>query len=99
MQNFMARFAVTDQTTVLDIGGGAFNWNLLPARPRLTILDIFDHPHKADWATYIVADGCSTGLRSASFDVVFSNSVIEHVGGRERQRQFAAECMRCGHAY
>jgi 2-polyprenyl-3-methyl-5-hydroxy-6-metoxy-1,4-benzoquinol methylase len=31
-----------------------------------------------------------------AFDIVFSNSVIEHVGGIERQRKFADECMRCG---
>ena len=30
---------------------------------------------------------------------MFSNSVIEHVGGIERQKQFAAECMRCGQGF
>ena len=71
------------------MGGGAFNWTL-PSRPQVTILDVFEHPHKADWATYVVGDGCHTDFPSGSFDVVFSNSVIEHVGGIDRQRQFAA---------
>lgn len=99
MKLFVDRFAITGQTTVLDLGGGAFNWTLLPARPKVTILDVYDHGNKADWATYVVGDGCHTDFPSAAFDVVFSNSVIEHVGGIERQRQFAQECMRCGRGY
>jgi ubiquinone/menaquinone biosynthesis C-methylase UbiE len=99
MKRFVERFAITGQTTVLDMGGGAFNWTLLPVRPEVTILDVYDHGNKADWATYIVGDGCHTDFPDAAFDVVFSNSVIEHVGGIERQRQFAAECMRCGRGY
>lgn len=99
MKRFAERFGMTEQTQVLDIGGSAFNWGLLPSRPQVTILDIFEHQDKADWATYVVGDGCHTDLPSASFDVVFSNSVIEHVGGIERQRQFAAECIRCGRGF
>ena len=36
---------------------------------------------------------------SASFDVVFSNSVIEHVGGYENQRQMANEIRRVGRRF
>jgi ubiquinone/menaquinone biosynthesis C-methylase UbiE len=68
-------------------------------RPKVTILDVYDHSNKAEWATYIVGDGCHTDFPDAAFDVVFSNSVIEHVGGIDRQRQFARECMRCGRVY
>jgi hypothetical protein len=99
MKRFVERFEVTQQTKVLDMGGGAFNWTLLPVRPKVTILDVYDHDNKADWATYVVGDGCHTDFPSAAFDVVFSNSVIEHVGGIDRQRQFAAECMRCGRGF
>ena len=31
-----------------------------------------------------------------AFDIVFSNAVIEHVGGRERQRRFVSEAIRVG---
>jgi hypothetical protein len=55
MKRFVERFAITGQTTVLDMGGGAFNWTLLPVRPRVTILDVYDHDNKADWATYLWA--------------------------------------------
>ncbi len=99
MKRFAERFGITGQTTVLDMGGDAFNWMLLPSRPKLTILNIYDQANKAEWAEYVVGDACRTDFPSASFDVVFSNSVIEHVGGIERQRQFAAECMRCGRSF
>jgi 2-polyprenyl-3-methyl-5-hydroxy-6-metoxy-1,4-benzoquinol methylase len=46
-----------------------------------------------------VGDGCKTAFASGEFDIVFSNSVIEHVGGVERQKEFAAECMRCGRGF
>jgi len=99
MRLFAEMFAVTSQSKVLDLGGGAFNWTLLEVRPQLTILDIYEHSDKADWAQYVVGDGCHMSFADRSFDIVFSNSVIEHVGGLERQREFAGEVMRCGGAF
>jgi hypothetical protein len=99
MALFCERFSINRNTNVLDMGGGAFNWTIIPDRPRVTILDVYEHDNKADWATYVIGDGCRTSFKSSSFDVVFSNSVIEHVGGIERQRQFAEECMRCGRGF
>jgi ubiquinone/menaquinone biosynthesis C-methylase UbiE len=42
----------------------------------------------------IVADGRELPLESGSFDWVFSNAVIEHVGGWEHQERFAQEIQR-----
>ena len=96
MRLFAGLFKIDSNTTVLDMGGGAFNWTMLPVRPKLTILDVYEHANRVPWATYVVGDGCKTGFPDKAFDIVFSNSVIEHVGDIERQREFAAECMRCG---
>ena len=41
-----------------------------------------------------VADGCALPFEDRSFDWVFSNAVIEHVGGRTRQECFANEIQR-----
>ena len=38
-------------------------------------------------------------FQSNEFDIVFSNSVIEHVGDYEQQRQMATEVMRVGKKY
>ena len=42
----------------------------------------------------VAADGCRLPFREKSFDWIFSNAVIEHVGDYERQRQFANEVRR-----
>ena len=42
----------------------------------------------------VIGNGCQLPFATASFDWVFSNAVIEHVGGWEQQRQFATEIRR-----
>ena len=48
---------------------------------------------------YAVFDGCSLPFASKSFDLVFSNAVIEHIPGPERQQRFAEEVMRVGRSW
>jgi hypothetical protein len=42
----------------------------------------------------VVASGTELPFENDSFDVAFSNAVVEHVGGREEQRRFVAELCR-----
>ena len=44
----------------------------------------------------VMAELWELGVRGVALDVVFSNAVIEHVGGREEQRRFVAEALRVG---
>jgi ubiquinone/menaquinone biosynthesis C-methylase UbiE len=46
-----------------------------------------------------VADGRNMPFGDNSFDIVFSNSVIEHLGDKKSQEQFAKEIRRVGKAY
>jgi hypothetical protein len=47
----------------------------------------------------VIADGRRLPFKDGSFDLVYSNAVIEHVGDFESQRRFAAECRRVGVGY
>ena len=100
MRRFARAFGVTAETRILDVGGTPFNWSLLGVRPRVTIVNMprareaFDAQFQS-----VFADGRALPFPGRSFDIVFSNSVIEHVGNFESQRQFAAEIARVGRAY
>jgi ubiquinone/menaquinone biosynthesis C-methylase UbiE len=98
MKQFAARFHITPDTRVLDVGGGWLNWTLLEEQPQVTIANVLppghlDRQHAAVW---VMADGRRLPFEDGAFDVVFSNSVIEHVGDAGDQQQFAAECARVG---
>jgi hypothetical protein len=45
------------------------------------------------------ADGCDLPFSDKSFDVAFSNSVIEHLGTFDAQRRFGQELRRVGRRY
>jgi hypothetical protein len=100
MRRFARTFAVTNETRILDVGGTPFNWQLLDVRPRLTIVNMprareaFDAQFQS-----VFADGRALPFPDRSFDIVFSNSVIEHVGNFESQQQFANEISRVARSY
>jgi len=100
MGRFAREFAITAETRVLDIGGTPECWSLLSAPPRLTLLNT---PRaRADLAgavSWVAGDGRCLPFRDRSFDIVFSNSVIEHVGDAASQQQFAREVARVGRRY
>jgi hypothetical protein len=49
----------------------------------------------------VEGDACDLGsvFADGTFDIVFSNSVVEHVGDHERRAAFAREVRRLGRAY
>lgn len=100
MKNFLQRFELTAETRVLDIGGSLFNWLLIPNRPQLVVLNLsISRDKRLKNVTWLVADGCYLPFKDSVFDVVYSNSVIEHLENVQNQRLFAAECRRVGLRY
>ena len=101
MQEFVRLFRPNRQTTVLDVGGTSLRWQMAKVQCRVVMCNI-DQQVKvslADVETFVMADGCALPFSDQSFDIVFSNSVIEHVGDWERQKQFATETRRVGKRY
>jgi len=91
--------------SILDLGGSPYIWNY-PFIPDLdiTILNLPGIVEKSIPSQhrfhYIDGDACNVaGVPDQSFDLVFSNSVIEHVGGPERRAAFAREIRRIGRSY
>ena len=82
-------------------GCGTLNFfeELYPWPERITALGLQDgagfrarYPHVA----YVQGDALALPFADGEFDVVFSNAVIEHVGGREQQRKLVSEALRVG---
>lgn len=75
-------------------------WLKTNKKIRLTVLNLFPQMTNADHIEAIVGDArCLTGLGNNKFDVVFSNSVIEHLGTWEEQNRMAEEVRRVGKRY
>jgi hypothetical protein len=85
---------------LLDVGGSPAFWTQNPVMfGRIDVLNI----HPFDWNEHpeyhiqtCCGDGCALQFAEKSYDVAFSNSVIEHVGSWERQQAFAKEIRRVG---
>jgi hypothetical protein len=75
---------------VLDLGGTTVSWRVLGLRPASVTIVNLDHDGKAPcepWMEMVDADACAGGF--GKYDLVFSNSLMEHLGGHARRQQFA----------
>ena len=100
MERFAREFDIGGSALVLDIGGTPECWGLLAVRPRVVLLNLPQSIGKpAGDELRVAGDGRLLPFRDGAFDVVFSNSVIEHVGGRASQESFAREAARGGRGY
>lgn len=99
MRGMWSSLEMTADTRVLDVGGTSAIWSLLPTRPRLVLLNLTPLQSEDGEAGWVAGDACRLPFKDGAFDVVFSNSLIEHLYTRENQVAFANECRRVANRY
>lgn len=89
---------------VLDVGGKESFWTNRGFQKRkevkITLLNLSEEPTSHSHFNSIIGD--ATDLKrfgDNEFDIVFSNSVIEHLYTYDNQKLMADECMRVGKKY
>jgi hypothetical protein len=85
--------------SVLDLGGTVEWWRRAPLRPKeVTVLNLFE-PGESDDASLVPVTGDACRAREAleavgaptAYDLVVSNSLLEHVGGHAQRVALARE--------
>lgn len=103
MRKFEKQLEITNQTTILDVGGSQYNWQFIKSEPKITVLNL-SKPADGDWDpekknfTFEAGDATQMPYKNKCFDIAYSNSVIEHLYTWENQQKFASEVMRVGKA-
>jgi hypothetical protein len=94
MQQFVRMFDLKDSDKVLDVGGARGNWQLIAVRPHVLLVNLDDDEWSDGKIRKVKGDGTSLTYSDGSFDIAYSNSVIEHVGEWPAQVAFARELAR-----
>ncbi|MEZ0090346.1 class I SAM-dependent methyltransferase [Streptacidiphilus sp. EB129] len=93
-ERFRRCFPDIGDMSVVDLGGTAEMWLRAPLRAKqVHLINLEQHPADLpDWITAENADVTDPEVAAAlgSYDLVFSNSTIEHVGGHSQRRRFVA---------
>jgi hypothetical protein len=92
------------EVQILDLGGTAEYWNtVLPHRSQrlqITLLNIDEPECVVPGFQYLQGDARDLSqFADQSFDLIVSNSVIEHVGDWTDQQQMAGEIQRVARSY
>jgi hypothetical protein len=88
-EEFKRRFPSLPDMKVLDLGGTVVSWRVLGLRPCSVTIVNLDQGESSDepWVEFVRGDACEGGF--GSYDLVFSNSLMEHLGGHARRQKLA----------
>jgi hypothetical protein len=86
---------------VVDLGGTVEAWERAPVRPaEVTVINLFEPGQSEEgWLRPVTGDACAARATLAAagapsaYDLVFSNSLIEHVGGHGPRQALATEIL------
>ena len=88
---------------ILDIGGTYFFWEKMnfTQMPDITftLLNLYPQEVHGENFTSMIGDATQLSFKDKEFDLVFSNSVIEHLFTKENQVKMANEIRRVGKNY
>jgi 2-polyprenyl-3-methyl-5-hydroxy-6-metoxy-1,4-benzoquinol methylase len=94
---------VSRPVSILDVGGSPAFWRSMGFVARedaaITLLNIDVLPDESGFEIVTGDARAMSEFRDGQFDVVFSNSTIEHVGTWQDQERAAAEMRRVGQRY
>ncbi len=99
LRRFARSFNVDEQTKVLDLGGAEYYWPWLEVRPRVTVANYAARDLKRVALDWVRADGRNLPFRDGAFDVVYCNSVLEHLPDEASREAMAREIERVGLGY
>jgi hypothetical protein len=99
MRKFLLRFNIKDSDRIIDIGGYPATWRSIPEKPKILIVNLEEETYEGENLKKIKGDGRALGFPDKSFDIAYSNSVIEHVGTYADRVAFAEEIMRVATRY
>jgi hypothetical protein len=94
MASFFAAFKPDGRTKVIDLGGLPETWMGSPGDFPVVLVNLEPHDTQNPRFTTVKCDAACLPFPDYSFDIVFSNSLIEHLGGFEKQQVFAREASR-----
>ena len=102
--SLLNRISSDKPTRILDIGGTEIYWERMKysdsSNLQITLLNLEKVETKNSNLKSIKGDACNLAqFKDQEFDVVFSNSVIEHLFSMENQKKMADEVMRVGKYY
>jgi len=99
---FLEKLRVNQGSNILDVGGTGQTWAGSGLEKNVTLLNLHQPKNKDLEKGFTCLKGDALDMHmfgENQFDVVFSNSVIEHVGSQKNQHRFAEEIRRVGKSY
>ncbi len=96
---FLKMFPLSPEMRILDLGGMPGFWSHVDTEAKVVCLNLEEAAVPEELrhrVRSISGDACELPEFDENFDIIFSNSVIEHVGNLDRQRQFADSVRSAG---